>query len=939
MKPFTFKYAVLVIIILSSVQTSLLIAQDQLYGITARGGSDNKGCIFHYSPGSSTQVIDYSFPVVIAGSYPNNTELVPDGSGSLFGMTDNGGQYDAGVIFEYNPTAASYYKRFDFDGSTTGGVPHGALVLYNGKFYGTTTYGGSHGYGTIFEFDPVSGAFFVKFDFDNPTDGGSPECGLTYLNGKFYGSTSTGGINDVGTLFEWNPVTNEFTKKLDFDFTNTGGSPKAAMVVKDGKLYGSASQGGNNSDGVLFEWDPVTNVFTKKIDLDGMVTGSFPLAPLALLGGTFYGTTAYGGVYGSGVIFSWNPATNILTREISFDIYNLGAHAYSPLVYHNNKFIGQTIYGGAYYGGTLFEWEPGTNTISKKHDFLSHMTGYYPSGTLVLFNGKFYGTAKYGGNNNEGTIYEWDPNTSTVTKKEDFGGSLNGTEASGYLTAFNGKLYGTTTRGGLINDGVLFEWDPSTSTFTKKLDFIGTVSGRSPQSMLVPYNNKLYGMTYNGGAFDYGVIYEYDPLADSFIKKRDFGWFDGRNPDGSLTEYNGKFYATTALGGSNEQGVIFEWDPVTNIYQVKHDFGTNPDDGQQPTGDLVLWNGKFYGMTRIGGVNGDGTIFEWDPVSNILTKKIDLSAYSMGMNPIGTMALHNNKFYGMTYYGGINDAGVIFEWDPVSNNYLKKIDFDFNDGGYPGGKLVYSDNKFYGLTSSGGILSSGVLFDWDPITNIFTKQLDFNLVNGSQPNNASLIPFMPDPSNTKTVTLSYLLLESLYDNSGTMRKTQDENGDHFPGNTADLITVELHDENNYQQTVLTFPNVALSTSGDATFSVPESLNGSYWITISHRNSIAVVSAAPVDFSIAPINFTFDSYGQVYGANLRLLPDGYLGMYAGDANLDGLVDSSDMILVDNEVSNFSTGYIASDINGDGLVDSSDMIMVDNNAGSFISVITP
>lgn len=53
----------------------------------------------------------------------------------------------------------------------------------------------------------------------------------------------------------------------------------------------------------------------------------------------------------------------------------------------------------------------------------------------------------------------------------------------------------------------------------------------------------------------------------------------------------------------------------------------------------------------------------------------------------------------------------------------------------------------------------------------------------------------------------------------------------------------------------------------------------------------------------------------------------------------MIDSSDMISVDNDAGNFSAGYMATDLNGDGLVDSGDMILLDNNAANFISTVHP
>jgi len=213
--------------------------------------------------------------------------------------------------------------------------------------------------------------------------------------------------------------------------------------------------------------------------------------------------------------------------------------------------------------------------------------------------------------------------------------------------------------------------------------------------------------------------------------------------------------------------------------------------------------------------------------------------------------------------------------------------------------------------------------------------------------------FWPDPApgqysdmafnviNTQSKTLNIkVFLEGLYAGNGTMNKAQDESGDRYPGTTADVVSVELHNAQDYSQIVHSFSNVNLSTSGDLTLSpVPETLGSSYYVTVKHRNSIKTTTASPVSFTEPDIAYDFtDSASKAYGSNLKPVSGAYV-IYGGDIDQDGLVDSSDMISVDNDVSNFISGYTATDVNGDGLVDSSDMILIDNNSSGFVSAILP
>jgi hypothetical protein len=191
----------------------------------------------------------------------------------------------------------------------------------------------------------------------------------------------------------------------------------------------------------------------------------------------------------------------------------------------------------------------------------------------------------------------------------------------------------------------------------------------------------------------------------------------------------------------------------------------------------------------------------------------------------------------------------------------------------------------------------------------------------------------------KTLNIT-CLLEGLYNGGGTMRKAQNAIGDQFTGTTADQVNVELHNTAAYSSLAYTLSNVNLSTSGALTGTIPGIISGSYYVTITHRNSIETTTAAPISFAGAAITYNFtNAANKAYADNMRLMSGGYYAFYAGDVNQDDIVDSSDMIPIENLSNLFATGYIPEDANGDGLIDSSDMIIVENNASLFVSTQTP
>jgi hypothetical protein len=191
----------------------------------------------------------------------------------------------------------------------------------------------------------------------------------------------------------------------------------------------------------------------------------------------------------------------------------------------------------------------------------------------------------------------------------------------------------------------------------------------------------------------------------------------------------------------------------------------------------------------------------------------------------------------------------------------------------------------------------------------------------------------------KSLSLT-VLLEGLYNGSGTMRKAQNSSGDQFSGPTADQVSIELRNSASYSSLAFTASSVNLSTAGVCTASVPGILSGSYYVTIRHRNSVTTTTAAPVSFTGSSISYNFTNLAsKAFGSNMKSVAGGYWVFYGGDANQDGLVDSVDLTLLGTSANLYSTGYVPEDINGDGVVDTSDIIMADNNSKDFITSVTP
>jgi len=510
-------------------------------------------------------------------------------------------------------------------------------------------------------------------------------------------------------------------------------------------LYATTYNGGKDDGGTLIKFEPAANSLTVLKSFETHAAKPYYTSLIQASDGKLYGMTAQGGdsrPQGAnddyGVIFSFDPSTSNYTMLKKFDGTN-GKYPRGSLIQASNgKLYGMTQYGGSNNGGVIFSFDPFTSTFTKLKDFDDPNDA--PFGNLIqASDGKLYGMTL-------GFIFSFDPSTSIYTKLKDLDGFTNGS----LVQASDGKLYGMTNSGTNNTYGGIFSFDPSNSTYTKLKDFDGSDGAFPFGSLIQGSDGKLYGMTSGGGVSGsgvngYGVIFSLDPFTSTYTKLKDFDGTDGRSPYGSLVQANdGKLYAMTYRGGNTDDGVVFSFDPGTSIYKKLKDFDyRNIADGISPYGSLMqASNGKLYGMTTYGGSSystswyrGDnGVIFSFDLPAATYTKVMDLDG-SNGGSPCGALIRANDgKLYGMTQYGGSSGLGAIFSYDLSTATYKKLVDFDGVNGAKPFGSLMQaSDGKLYGMTSEGGNQpyynspGLGVIFSYDLSTSTYTKILDFGV--------------------------------------------------------------------------------------------------------------------------------------------------------------------------------------------------------------------
>jgi uncharacterized repeat protein (TIGR03803 family) len=195
----------------------------------------------------------YSFQGVPDGAVPAAGLIAVNGT--LYGTTEVGGKGNGGSVFTVSTTGKEHVI-YDFgSGGPDGVFPASDFVMMSGTLYGTTSAGGSQGFGTVFKIDK-SGNERVLYNFKGGEDGSAPYARLAARGGMLYGTTYTGGGSTMcsqgcGTVFSVTPGGTEHVLHR-FKGGSDGAGPLAPVIVVNSTLYGTTG-GGKNGTGTIFK--------------------------------------------------------------------------------------------------------------------------------------------------------------------------------------------------------------------------------------------------------------------------------------------------------------------------------------------------------------------------------------------------------------------------------------------------------------------------------------------------------------------------------------------------------------------------------------------------------------------------------------------------------------------------------------------------------------
>ena len=305
----------------------------------------------------------------------------------------------------------------------------------------------------------------------------------------------------------------------------------------------------------------------------------------------------------------------------------------------------------------------------------------------------------------------------------------------------------------------------------------------------------------------------------------------------------------------------------------------------------------------------------------------------------------------------VADSGIQFMYglytDASNYNNITYKDIDYNqlwasDGI---GTKMYGGGAFY---YTFGAWQSTMGFDTHSDTNSVnfankwgTNATDYKLVNGSAGVNtgvdlSNIIPAMDILGTTRPIGAAWDMGAFQYSTgvgggggtlpTSTLNLTALIEALYVGRRTAmpisPWVTVELHSSST-PYALVDSNSAALNSEGAGIFTFTKAVSGTnYYIVVKSMNTIETWSATAQSFTSGALSYDFTTAAaQAYGNNMVQKGSKWC-IYSGDLNQDGLCDSGDLLLIDNDISTFNY-HSVNDLNGDGIINADDEQFINNN----------
>lgn len=388
--------------------------------------------------------------------------------------------------------------------------------------------------------------FQVLHSFTNGIDGGGPYATVTVDQwGSLYGTTTSGGASNRGTVFKLAQTGSGWVFSPLYTFTTSEEFNEAPLAIgPDGALYGTTTVGGAAEQGTAYRLHPPASpcrhapcYWSENIlyNFTGQPDGSIPGYGAVVFdrSGNVYGTTVHGGASNGGTVYKLTRSPSGWTESIAYGLSGgtTGINPWGGVIFDQAG----NLYGAAsaegYGSGAVYELSPSGSGWTPNILFAFPLTqpgdGAYPYGGLVFdASGNLYGTTYQGGSNYDGVVYQLSPSRGSWQESVLYNFTGPSVTEYGYAMARDsaGNLYGASSYGGPSQHGNVFKLSFSGGQwiYTDLHDFDDPVNGEIPVGgVAVDANGNVYGTTSGGGTpsnncpYGCGTVWEITPSPEN----------------------------------------------------------------------------------------------------------------------------------------------------------------------------------------------------------------------------------------------------------------------------------------------------------------------------------------------------------------------------------------------------------------------------------------
>ncbi len=719
-------------------------AVGDLFGTMNAGGLNGYGSVFELMKSGS----GYSAPITLAsfngasGANPA-AGLISDAAGDLFGTTDSLGAGGCGTVYELVNTAGVYSAPVTLANFTSSNGDSSSSLLMDaaGNLFGTT-YGGTGGYGTVFELAHTGSSYSAPITLAsfNGANGYGPSSGLiSDAAGDLFGTTA--GLNGGGTVYELVNTGLGYTAPITLaSFPNVAGPDGGLICDAAGNLFGAVYGGGENGFGSVFELvktgfgysAPVT-VFSFNSS-DGYGPSGSLLADTA---GDLFGTAAQGGASGCGVVFEiahagfagGPPTVEITSAQLqsnqtgvslsgTIDAIDAGL---TISIYDGATLLGTTVSSGDTWSISVTVSAQGVHTLTAQATNsggagvstgvvdLVNASASLPGGQSVLFSGTSALKLTRAGS---GTLSGFAPGDAIALASLPYKSSY---EAAFYASAGGGtlKILDTANNnavvaslpfsGSLAGEAFTLSADPTAGTHITLL----AAAWANPQAGDVLFTD-VPGQAYSA--------YQYNYTAGSFVGSQFYyTGIAGQPYTAEEIDYNGGGQLTRAAfsGVTGQPYSSYEYDYVGGVFYGSKFTYTSVPAGAAYSSYVVDYDqtntfaGEQFYFTNVQGQSYTGEEMDFNAsvgLSRVLLTGVQNQAYSsLELDYAGGVYTGYKAFYtgiaGQSYTAEEVDVSASNQLEKVVYSGMTSTPYSSVEQDYTGGAL---SDVIYGFTNVSG---------------------------------------------------------------------------------------------------------------------------------------------------------------------------------------------------------------------------------------------